>query len=177
MRAAQSRTYLDTHGRRIKRMSFEQRVQLQQHYRAQVPKWRRSIIGYFLAIPLIAAILVATLYMRSALGNVLFPSSLFIVAVLLVALFWGVGPALFAILLSAGILEYWFVDPVAPFGLENWRDALQLGPVILSGLVIALITAQRERARLQALATEQELQSYAEELEETNQKLADANLT
>ncbi len=177
MRAAQNSTYLDTRGRRIKRMSFEQRVQLQQHYRAQVPKWRRSIVGYFVAIPLITAILVATLYMRSMLGNVLFPSSLFIVAVLLVALFWGVGPALFAILLSAGILEYWFVDPIARFGLESWHDALQLGPVILSGLVIALITAQRERARLQALAAEQELQSYAEELEETNQKLADANMT
>jgi signal transduction histidine kinase len=169
--------YVDARGRRIRRMSFEQRVQLQKRYRAQLPGWRRSMVGYFMSVPLIAAILAVTLYMRSALGSVLFPSSLFIVAVLLLALFWGVGPALFAVLLSAAMLEYWFVGPSDQLGVESWRDILQLGPVILSGLVIALITAQRERARLQALETEQELQTYAEELEETNRKLADANMT
>jgi signal transduction histidine kinase len=177
MRVARSGTYLDARGRRIKRMSFEQRVELRKHYNAQVPQWRRAIVGYVIAIPMIAAILVITLYMRSMLGSVLFPSSLFIVAVLLMALLWGVGPALFAILLSAGILEHWFINPLNYFDLSRWRDLLQLGPVILSGMVIALITAQRERARLQALAAEQELQTYAEELEATNQKLADANMT
>jgi signal transduction histidine kinase len=58
---------------------------------------------------------------------------------------------------------------------SDWQTVLQLLPFVISGLIIALITSQRERARLLALETEQELQTYAEELEAANQRLEDAN--
>jgi signal transduction histidine kinase len=59
----------------------------------------------------------------------------------------------------------------------SWQDTAQLIPFVIAGLTIALITAQRERARLRALGTEQELQAYAEELEVANHKLEEANQT
>jgi signal transduction histidine kinase len=42
-------------------------------------------------------------------------------------------------------------------------------------LIVAIITAQREQARLNSLAAEWELQTYASHLEEVNRKLEDAN--
>jgi signal transduction histidine kinase len=59
--------------------------------------------------------------------------------------------------------------------LQSWEDAIQLLPFFIAGIIIAIITAQRERARLNALAAEYVMQSYAEELEVSNQKLDDAN--
>ncbi len=175
MRAAQSDIYLDKRGRRYKRMSFEQRAQLRKKYIANVPRWRHPIIGYALAIPLVALVTLGTWYLNRLIGHLLFPGTIFVLTMVLVALLWGVGPGLFVILLSSLVLDYFYVRPFDQINLDNLTAVVQLLPFVVSGLVILLITAQRERARLQALAAEQELQLYAEELEESNRKLQDAS--
>src|ERR1700738_3304859 len=98
MRAVRSDIYIDKRGRRYRRMSFEQRVQLRKEYIANVPGWRHPIIGYIMAIPLVALVTLGNWYFDQMLGQNLFPSTLFILAVLFTALFWGVGPSLFAII-------------------------------------------------------------------------------
>jgi signal transduction histidine kinase len=175
MRAARSDVYIDGRGRRYKRMSFEQRVQLRKTYIANVPRWRHPVLGYIVAIPFVALATLGTWYLTQLLGHLVFTSILFIMAMVITALLWGVGPALFALLLSAVVLDYFYIQPSGQLNFENGIAMAQLAPFIVCGLIISLITAQRERARLQALAVEQELQSYAEELEESNRKLQDAN--
>jgi signal transduction histidine kinase len=111
------------------------------------------------------------------LGILHFSGSFLILAVLFTALLWGAGPAIFAIVLSTLLLDYYFITPIGQLFVRTWTDASQLLPFFISGFTIALITAQRERARLKALSTEQELQAYADELEMANKKLEDANET
>src|SRR5207247_6684738 len=53
--------------------------------------------------------------------------------------------------------------------------ALQLLPFIIAGFIIAVITGQRESARLHALEAEQEAQEHVQELQRKNQELAEAN--
>jgi signal transduction histidine kinase len=77
--------------------------------------------------------------------------------------------------LNFATLYYYFVLPKTSSDFGDWRGVLQLLPFVVSGLVIAVITAQRERARLQAMASEDDLQHYAQELEEINRQLEDAN--
>ena len=53
-----------------------------------------------------------------------------------------------------------------------WDGLLQVLPFILSGALIAIITAQRETARRRALAAEQEVNTYADKLELDNRLLS-----
>jgi len=162
-------------GQRIVRVSLHNDITLRRQYAATIPLWRRPLIGYFMSILLIGVALLVALFFRYVLDSSSFSGSFLIIAVLLTALIWGVGPAIFSLALSAFVIDYFFVLPVGQLDLYNWHGMSQLLPYILAGLVIAVLTGQRERARLRSLAAEQELQSYAEELEETNAKLEEAN--
>jgi signal transduction histidine kinase len=175
MRFARGETYVDKRGRRYRRMSFEQRARLRKDYMENVPRWRYPLMGYLVAIPVTVVVITCEIYVSKIFGQFLFSSTFSVLSILFVALFWGVGPAVFAIALNCAALYFYFVLPHNAFNVENWREGLQLLPFVVSGLVIALITAQRERARFQAMASEEELHRYAQELEETNHRLEDAN--
>lgn len=161
--------------RKLVRRTLSKEVILRKQYVAQKPLWRRPIIGYVFSFPIVGLALGCTLFLRHFLQHLYFPSSFMLLAVLGVALLWGVGPSLFAIFLSCLTLDYFFIAPFDTLSFYTRQDTLQLLPFVVSGLIVALITAQRERARLSVLATEQELQERAEELEEANQKLQETN--
>lgn len=174
MKAVESDIYISKHGRSYRRMSLEQRADLHKKYRSRRPGWRHPLIGYLIALPLVGIAMVGSLYIQNMLGRPAFPSTLAILSILIIALFWGVGPAFFALVLSACSLEYFFLGN---WHINLWQDIFQLLPFVVVGLSIALITAQRERARLQTLAAEQEMQAYAQELEALNGRLQDLDRT
>lgn len=169
-------SYVDDRGRRLTRKSLSLDVTLRKEYISRTPRWRRPFVGYLLSFPLVGLTLLGTMFMQQRLGaDFRFLGSLFALAVLFSALFWGGGPALLTLLISTLALDYFFIPPTQQLTFYTLDSTFQLLPFIFTGLIIALITAQRERARLQTLAAEQELQAYAEELEATNQKLEEAN--
>ena len=172
-----SKIYIDRRGRRMQRMSFSRRATLRKLYLAQHPVWRHPLVGYALSPFVVALAILCTLFLQRALGDVRFSSSLLILAILFLALFWGVGPALVAIVLGTVLLDCYFIPPIGQLLSGSWQDTAQLAPFVVAGLTIALITAQRERARLRAIGAEQELQAYADELEVANHKLEEANRT
>jgi signal transduction histidine kinase len=175
--------YIDRRGHEYKLMTHEKRVELRKSYIAHTPRWRRPLVGYLVCLPLIALWAYGLYLLTTMVGAKFFaPASSMVIPVLFIALFWGVGPALLAIAAGAVTLNYFFIDPSERFSfagwpslLGTWHELLPFLPFIVSGLIVAIIIAQRERARLHALATEWELQAYAQHLEETNQKLEDAN--
>ena len=171
------RTINTTFGKeqRLERVRLHKDATLRKQYAATIPRWRRPLVGYFIGVLFVGCALSGTLLLRYMLGSFSFPGSFLIIAVLLTALIWGVGPAIFSLVVSTFVLDYFFVEPIGQFDIYNWHGMTQLFPYVVAGLVIALITGQRERARLQSLAAEQELQAYAQELEESNAKLKAAN--
>lgn len=172
MRTAQTTNAQD---RRFVRVRLHKSVMLRKQYVATIPRWRRPVIGYFASIVLVGGALLGTWFLRMVLGSISFLGALFILSVLLTALFWGVGPAIFSLILSTFVLDYFFVLPIGQLDLFSWNGIAQVFPYVTAGLVIALITGQREQARWRSLATEQELQAYAEELEEANLQLKDSD--
>jgi signal transduction histidine kinase len=88
---------------------------------------------------------------------------------------WSTGPALFAVLLSMLILDYFYVPPLGVFTFHTLEGIVQLMPFLVSGAIIAIITAQREAAHRRALLSEQKAQLYADELKQTNAQLEQAN--
>ncbi len=172
MRTAQT---TNTQDRRFVHVRLQKSVVLRKQYVATIPRWRRPLIGYFASILLVGGALLGTWFLRMILISLSFSDALFILSVLLTALFWGVGPAIFSLIMSTFVLDYFFVLPVGRLDLFSWNGIAQVLPYVIAGLVIALITGQREQARWRSLATEQELQAYAEELEEANHQLKDTD--
>jgi signal transduction histidine kinase len=168
-------TLTDRHGRPMKRISLQKRVELRRLYMAEMPPWRRPLIGYLFTIPIFGLGLIALLLQRYFLPNFYFPSTFLLVATLLVALFWGVGPALFSVVLGTISLYYIYISPFVFSRLPSAQDLLQFLPYIIAGLVIAIITGQRETARYRALFAEQVANEHADELARTNYELEQAN--
>ena len=163
--------YLNRQKHRYSNLTQEQRDQLRERYQANVPGWRRSGVGYFMTIPMVGLIILCTQYFVFAVGHLLFASTLYILIMVIVALLWGVGPATFALVLSSLALVHFFIEPLDAFldpNIGNWEELVQLIPFVVSGFIVALITSQREAARLQTLVAEQELQRYADSLEEAD---------
>jgi len=144
-------------------------LQTQQYKPAvQAPLRRRPQIGYLVSLPLVGLALLGSLLEQQLELHGSFSSAPLLLAVLLIALAWGTGPALLAILVSTIVLYYVYVPLTGSFDMHTWNGLLQLLPFILAGVIIARITTQREAARQRALVAEQELDLYADELELNN---------
>lgn len=177
MKATQNDTYVNRQGTPVRRMTFEQRVELHKNFVAAIPRWRHPLIGYLVSVLLVGLMCWGFQALDGwfGKGGVYLSGSLLLLPVLFVAIFWGAGPSLFAVLLGTLYIDYFFASSDQDFLWRNWLDGAQIMPFLISGVTIAVITAQRERARWNTLIAEQELKEYAEELELSNQKLEDAN--
>ncbi len=160
---------------RMELVQLSKSAALRKEYMSHLPAWRRPIVGYMLSLPLVALFLVLSMLIEQLLRYAYFPGSLLILSVLLSAFIWGVGPALLSLLFCIFALDYFLIPPTWHLDLNTLKDALQLVPFAISGLVIAFITAQRERARLEALAAEYEAKNIADQLEESYLKLEESN--
>jgi signal transduction histidine kinase len=125
--------------------------------------------------PIVGLGLLVLLLEQLALPNLYFPGTPLLIATLLVALFWGVGPALLSVVLGTICLDYFYISPYMRFNILSAQGILQLLPYIIAGLVVAIIIAQREGARYRALYAEQVANEHADELARTNAELEQAN--
>ncbi len=159
----------------LKLVSLQKRAQVRKHYIAQMPRWRHPLVGYLITIPIVGLAILAVLVGEHFTTYFYFPGVPMILAIVLIALIWGLGPALFAVLLSTLALAYFYLSQFGPLILYSQNGAMQFLPFIIAGLIIAIITGQREAARMHALLAEQEAQDRADELERANQELEQAN--
>jgi len=112
-------------------------------------------------------------FLQQLFQRFLFPATFLLLALLLVALAWGVGPAL--LMLVVGILAlYYFIPLIGQFTLRD-GDIVQVLPVSAIGLIILLVVGQRERAYMKIRTVDQELERYASELEAVNSQLEAEN--
>jgi signal transduction histidine kinase len=137
--------------------------------------WRQPLVGYICVFPLLAVTLFLTQVIRNLVHDFTFPTSVWVLAVVTVALVWGVGPTLLMIVMGLFALDLFFVGPRYTLTMISWPNIIQLLPFAVAGLGVALITSQLELSRRQARMAEQHLQKYADALEETNQRLGEAN--
>ncbi len=162
-------------GRSLMLVSLQQRTEMRKRYIAQMPKWRYPLVGCVFSVPVVGLAISLVLLEEKLIHDFYFPGAPLFLAIVLIALMWGTGPALFSVLLSTLALEYFYLPPLVQFNLGNWPGVLQILPFFLAGIVIAIISGQREVARRRALFAEQGLQEHANELERTNQELEQAN--
>ena len=137
--------------------------------------WRAPLVGYLLAFPLVgAALLIPFLEAAWGIDNRFIGAANFIVMAI-IGLVWGVGPALFSIVLSVLALDYFIVPPIGSFSLHNWTSAISFVPFIFAQLFVLFLIVLRERDRQHLLLAEQVARERAQELATNNQALAESN--
>ncbi len=154
-------------------------VQLQQQARrrkrsfAKMPRWRRPLIGYVLSIPFVGVTTLGVQWVQHQFPNFYFLDGPLLLVIMVIALMWGVGPALFSALVSTAALTYVYIPVSQSLDVTAWKALLPIAPFFLSGVIIAVVTGQRESARRRAHLAEQEEQDRANELEATFEAMAD----
>nr|BBH94769.1 hypothetical protein KTA_29680 [Thermogemmatispora argillosa] len=160
-------------------MRLRQSAEVRRLYATRVPWWRRAPIGYLLCIPIVAFGL-GIVYLEHFFSlHIYVPDMPLVLPVLLVALLWGVGPALCAALLCTLALIYIYVPPQGAFTVlprvqwaaDNIDKLAEIMPFFLIEVGIAIIAGQREAARRRALLAELEAQARAHDLEQLNEEL------
>ena len=73
---------------------------------ARIPRWRRPFIGYMLSIPLVGVTLLGVLWVHHLFPNFYFFDGPLLVVVMVIAMIWGVGPAILTALVSTATLAY-----------------------------------------------------------------------
>lgn len=158
-----------------KHMSAWKVIDLRRQYIKSMPQWRHPLVGYLSAIPILFVSLFIAVFLQQLLHRFVFPATFLLLAILLVSLVWGVGPALLMLLIGVIALNYYFAPMLAQFPLLKEGDMIQVIPVFVIGLIILLVVRQREHAYIKIQADEQELERYAHELETMNTRLEEAN--
>src|SRR5215475_12667552 len=89
--------------------SARQIMHLRKQYIKSLPKWRRPLVGYLCAIPVLLVTLFITVFLQQLFHRFLFPGTFLLLPLLLVALVWGVGPGLLLLVLILVAVNYYFV--------------------------------------------------------------------
>ena len=102
---------------------------------------------------------------------------LYLGTVTLVALFFGLGPALLAAVLSAGLLDYYFVAPVGRLSIQSSQDLENLAVFLLAAAVVGLLAVARQRQEQRAHRLADSLRSSNRELERKRAEAEDGRRT
>jgi signal transduction histidine kinase len=126
-------------------------------------RWQVAL-GYLAVLPMVAITLLLTYALQGAVRDLTLRSGVLVLAIAIVALLWGWGPALLLTFLGVAVLDYFVIMPHGELSVMAWPEVLQLLPYCLAGIVIGLLSSLRDRGWI----AEHE---QAQKLAEANQKL------
>ena len=121
------------------------------------------VVRYGLAVAVTALALGASLLFQPYLSRVLF--MLFWPAVLVVAVYAGLGPALVASALSVAAVDYWLIGPRRTLGVADPIDIVPLAIFFLSSAIVSTVADRRRIADQRALSVAEENSYLATQLE------------
>jgi signal transduction histidine kinase len=90
----------------------------------------------------------------------------FFPALILTALYGGLGPGLLSTILSMLLTNYFWIEPVGRLTLAGAAEIMPMAIFAVSGCVISLVTESLHRALIRAHVAEGRLREYQEHLEE-----------
>jgi K+-sensing histidine kinase KdpD len=131
------------------------------------PAWsRHASVGYLTASLLQVLTALATLVLVRVFPLLKFQDALSLLVIALVALNWGAGPGLLAVLVGGAVHDYVVLPPQFSWTLTSNSDVASLVLFLIVGLTISIIGSRAGRARREAHA--------ARTVAETAQRTAEA---
>lgn len=140
----------------------------------RTPWWRLPPLGYILTFPLVGLALLIPFGFKHLDIYQPFLDTPLVLVTLIIALVWGTEPAVLSILLGTMAFDIYFLTGT-PQLFQGWNESIPLVPFVLAQIIMVVLAAQRERGRRSIEAAQEELKSYAGQLEWVNRQLEDAN--
>src|ERR1700694_4840026 len=109
--------------------------------------WANPAIGYLVAVVFQLVISIVVLALLHFYPTFRFPSVPLILVILLVALGWGAGPGIVALLTGAGTLLIFVLPPIFSFSIAQSQDIVGIGLYVAVGLTISIFASNNERGR------------------------------
>ncbi len=153
-----------------------QKGSLQEHSQHPVVRffWLRSAwFGYVASLLFVGAMVYLDKMYDYISSTPIFDGAPFGLASVVVALLWGLRPALFTIAIGLIAIATFISPGLLTSNIE--KDIAILGPFVVLQILAVAIAIRFERARKRILAARQMSQAYAQELETANQRLVQAN--
>jgi PAS domain S-box-containing protein len=104
-------------------------------------------LGYLVALVLQLIMSIAILALIHFYPSFRFPSVPLILIILLVALGWGAGPSIVALVIGAGMLLLFVIPPIFSLSIAQTEDIIGIGLYLAVGLTISIFASNIERAR------------------------------
>ena len=134
----------------------------------QLPWWRLHLMGYPASILLVGVAALVSYMLKAFASAPYFLEQPFVFVTVAIAMIWGIGPVLFAIVLSYIAVDILLVSPLRVFVIGGWGDVITFGPFVLAQLMIAFLTIQGESRRAHLLKAKRDAEAEAQELERAN---------
>ena len=107
--------------------------------------WSHPIFGYLAALVFQLMVAVALIVLIHVYPSFRFPESPLILVILLVALGWGVGSGIIAMLVGASLLIYFILPPVYSLEIARTEDVVGMCLYVVVGLTISILASNTER--------------------------------
>ena len=120
-------------------------------------RWRNYLSAVVAVAALVAALRVLSV---EAVG---IAAPLLLLDVVIVARFWGTGPALLAAAAAAGSLSYYFLPPEG-FGIEDTEDWVAFITFVVTAVVAGELASRAERRAIEAQEGRKEIERLYEQL-------------
>jgi PAS domain S-box-containing protein len=104
-------------------------------------------LGYLVALVFQLVMSIAILALMHFYPTFRFPSVPLILVILLVALGWGAGPSIVALLIGAVLLIFFVLPPVFSLSIAQSEDSIGIGLYLAVGLTISIFASNNERGR------------------------------
>ena len=139
------------------------------------PWWHSPLIGYPLALPFVGCAFLIPWLLKVLLIPDHFIVPPFVIATFFVGLMWGIGPALFALILEVLGVDYLITPPLWQFTFFQWPDIVSFSLFVILQLLILCLIAVQKKTRQRLLLAQEKASRWTEKVTERNQLLAQSN--
>jgi signal transduction histidine kinase len=156
----------DQRRNRYQRLENTLQNYIYQHAERRARSKRRLVIEYLSVLPILAVTLLLTFVLQHSVNIFPLEDSILVLAFSVTALWCGWGPALLLLILGMAFLDLFFVNPYGQWNLMTWPNMLQVLPFGLVGIVVGILSLQRDKGWVRT-------RLYAHELATARQRLED----
>src|SRR6266581_7270254 len=114
--------------------------------------WNHPVVGYFVAILMPVGTIILTLLLMHLFPSFALAGVLNILAILGVALFWGIGPGVLSTLLATVLLNFFILSPQFSWSLNTLQHVFETCLFLTVAIIISLVASRTEQARAEAVA-------------------------
>src|SRR5436305_14636472 len=127
------------------------------------------IIGNLSVLPVLVVSMLLTVGLQRVVNDFMLVDGILVLAFSITALWWGWGPGLLLMFLGMLILDFFFLVPYGQWELIWWPNILQLLPFVLVGIVIGILSLQRDKGWVKTRVFARELVAVSQRLEDEAQ--------